>query len=111
VLRKTMRKRLQAKLRELKLEPRRRLHAPIPEVAQWLGSVLIGHMRYYGVPMNAPALYRFRFLLIRLWWRSLRRRSEKSRVTWERMGRYVQRWLPPTRIYHPYPLRRLGVIP
>jgi RNA-directed DNA polymerase len=61
--------------------------------------------------MNRSALYRFRFLLIRLWWRSLKRRSQKSRLPWERMKRYVQRWLPPPRIYHPYPLRRLGVIP
>jgi RNA-directed DNA polymerase len=111
VLRKTMRKRLQAKLRELKLELRRRLHAPIPEVGKWLRSVLVGHMRYYGVPMNTPALSRFRFLLIWLWLRSPRRRSQTSRMTWERMKRYVQRWLPPTRVYHPYPLRRLGVIP
>jgi RNA-directed DNA polymerase len=111
VLRKTMRKRMQAKLRELKLELRRRMHVPVPEVGQWLRSVLVGHARYYGVPMNRSALYRFRFLLIRLWWRSLKRRSQKSRLPWERMKRYVQRWLPPPRIYHPYPLRRLGVIP
>jgi group II intron reverse transcriptase/maturase len=110
VLRQTMRKRLQGKLKELKFELRRRLHAPIPEVGQWLRSVLLGHMRYYGVPMNAPALHRFRFQLIWLWWRSLKRRSQKTRVTWERMKRYVQRWLPPARIYHPYPLRRMGVI-
>jgi hypothetical protein len=110
VVRQTMRKRLQAKLKELKFELRRRLHAPIPEVGRWLRSVLLGHMRYYGVPMNAPALHRFRYLLEWYWWRSLRRRSQKTRMTWERMRRYMQRWLPPVRIYHPYPLRRMGVI-
>jgi len=74
-----MRKRLQGKLKELKVELRKRLHAPIPAVGQWLRSVLLGHLRYYGVPMNTPALDRFRFLLLWYWWRSLRRRSQKTR--------------------------------
>lgn len=110
VLCQTMRKRLQGKLQELKFELRRRLQAPIPEVGQWLRSVLLGHMRCYRVPMNAPALHRFRFQLIWFSWRSLKRRSQKSRVTWERMKRYAQRWLPPARICHSYLLRRMGVI-
>jgi RNA-directed DNA polymerase len=110
VVRQTMRKRLQAKLAEVKLELRRRLHDPVPEVGRWLRSVITGHNRYYGVPMNDRAIILFRYRVIWLWYRSLRRRSHKTRVTWERMKRYVARWLPPARIYHPYPLRRFGVI-
>jgi hypothetical protein len=110
VLRQTMRTRLQAKLREVKAELRWRMHDPVPEVGKWLKSVLVGHMRYYGVPMNSRALCTFRFQVVRLWCRSLRRRSQRSRTTWERMQRLAQRWIPPARIYHPYPLRRLGVI-
>jgi group II intron reverse transcriptase/maturase len=110
VLRQTVRTRLQAKLTEVKHELRRRLHDPVPEVGQWLRSVLIGHMRYYGVPMNSQALALFRYRLGWYWWRSLKRRSHKTKVTWERMQRLIQLWLPRVRIYHPYPLRRLGVI-
>ncbi len=110
VLRQTMCKRLQAKLNELKVELRRRLHDPVPVVGKWLRSVLVGHMRYYGVPMNGNALALFRYRLVWLWYRALRRRSQKSRTTWERMHRLAVRWLPPVRIFHPYPLRRLGVI-
>ena len=61
VVRQTMRKRLQAKLSEVKTELRRRLHHSLPEVGQWLRSVVVGHYRYYGVPMNKPALHIFRF--------------------------------------------------
>src|SRR6202049_3595993 len=61
VLRQTIRSRLQAKLTEVKAELRRRLHDPIPAVGTWLRSVVGGHLRYYGVPMNGPALHRFRF--------------------------------------------------
>ncbi len=110
VIRQTMRKRLQAKLAEVKIELRRRLHDSVPEVGKWLRSVTTGHTRYYGVPMNNRAISLFRYRVIWLWFRSLRRRSHKTRVTWERMKRYVARWIPPARICHPYPLRRLGVI-
>ena len=109
-VRQTIRKRVQAKLSEVKAELGRRLHAPIPEVGRWLRSVVEGHLRYYGVPMNRPALATFRFQVGRLWYRTLRRRSQTTRLTWERMQRLTRRWLPPARITHPYPLRRLGVV-
>ena len=110
VLRQTQRSRLQGKLAEVKAELKRRMHDPVPELGQWLGSVLRGHLQYYGVPMNAPALNLFRFQVARLWHRTLCRRSQKGRVLWERMNRLIQRYLPPARICHPYPLRRMGVI-
>ena len=63
VLRQTIRKRMQAKLNELKAELRRRMHDPIPEQGQRLAAVVRGHIRYYGVPMNLPALWIFRAAL------------------------------------------------
>jgi group II intron reverse transcriptase/maturase len=110
VVRQTIRKRLQAKLSAVKAELRRRLHVSIPEVGRWLRSVVEGHLRYYGVPMNRPALHTFCFQVGRLWCRTLRRRSQTARITWERMRRLIRRWLPPARTTHPYPLRRLGVV-
>jgi group II intron reverse transcriptase/maturase len=110
VLRQTIRKRLQAKLGEVKAELKRRMHHPIPEVGKWLRSVVGGHIRYYGVPMNSPALHLFRFQVGWLWHRALSRRSQNGRVLWDRMRRLLDRWLPPARVCHPYPLRRLGVI-
>jgi RNA-directed DNA polymerase len=110
VLRQTMRKRLQAKLSEVKTELRRRLHHPVPTVGQWLGSVVRGHFRYYGVPLNDSALYLFRFQVGHLWYRTLSRRSQRGRVRWDRMRRLLSRYLPPVRRYHDYPLRRMGVV-
>jgi hypothetical protein len=108
VKRKTMRQKMQAKLKELKGELRRRMHDPVPEVAKWLTSVLRGYYQYYGVPFNSRALDGFRCQVVRLWFRTLRRRSHKTRLTWERMTR-LQRWLPQPRIVHPYPEDRLCV--
>ncbi len=110
VLRQTIRKRLTAKLAEVKAELKRRMHDPIPEVGKWLRSVVEGHFRYYGVPMNSPALDTFRFQTVRLWHRAMCRRSQRGRVRWDRMLRLVAHYLPRVRVYHPYPLRRLGVI-
>ena len=109
VLRQTVRARWQAKLRAVKTALRRRLHQPVAEQGAYLRAVVLGHNRYYGVPMNGPALSAFRAALGQVWWRVLRRRSQGNHLTWRRMGAYVDRWLPPTRICHPYPRVRFAV--
>lgn len=110
VLRRTMRKRQRAKLKAVKTELRKRMHQRVAELGKWLRSVVEGHNRYYGVPSNLPSLGSFRYHVARYWYRTLRRRSQKKRVTWERMFRLFDRWLPWPKLYHPYPLRRFGVI-
>jgi group II intron reverse transcriptase/maturase len=110
VLRRTMRKRKQAKLKAVKMELRKRMHQRVAEVGQWLRSVITGHNRYYGVPTNLPSLGSFRFHVARYWYRTLRRRSQRTRVTWARMFRLFRHWLPWPTLHHPYPSRRLGVI-
>ncbi|MDE3180479.1 MAG: group II intron reverse transcriptase/maturase, partial [Acidobacteriota bacterium] len=110
VVRQTIRKRMQAKLSEVKTELRRRMHHPVLKVGEWLRAVVSGHFRYYGVPMNTPALHLFRHQVAWLWQRALSRRSQRGRVAWERMYRLIDRWLPPVRVYHAYPLRRTGVV-
>ena len=103
VFRRTIGKRMTAKLKELKQELRRRLHRPVPEVGKWLRSVLLGHYRYYGLPGNSRKLSAFRYHLIRLWFKALGRRSQRSKIDWQRMNRLINRYIPPTRIMHPYP--------
>jgi RNA-directed DNA polymerase len=110
VLRRTMSKRKCAKLKEVKTELRKRMHQRVTEVGKWLRSVVEGHNRYYGVPSNLRSLTSFRFQVARHWYCTLRRRSQKTRLTWELMSRLVRRWLPLPKLHHPYPLRRLGVI-
>jgi group II intron reverse transcriptase/maturase len=102
----TSKKRMQAKLREVKSELMHRRHLPIPEQGHWLGSVVRGHLRYYAVPDNNEAIRAFRSGAVRHWRHALRRRSQRTRVTWERMYRLEARWLPPPRIHHPWPKAR-----
>ena len=53
MLRQTIRKRLQAKLSEVKAELKRRMHEPVPEVGKWLRAVVEGHNRYWWSPSGA----------------------------------------------------------
>ena len=102
VNRRSMRKRIRAKLKGLKEELRRRLHDPIPEVGRWLRVVLLGHYRYYGIPGNSKKIEVFLYQVSRLWYKTLQRRSQRHRLNWDRMNRFISRWLPRPRIYHPY---------
>jgi group II intron reverse transcriptase/maturase len=105
----TIKKRMRAKLKEVYDQLKRGRHRPIPEQGRWLASVVRGHFAYYAVPGNSRAINAFRRQVTRLWLKALRRRSQRYRLTWERMNRLAQRWLPPTKIMHPYPEARFAV--
>lgn len=49
------------------------------------------------------AIIAFRTQATRHWCHALRRRSQRSRLDWDRMNRLATRWLPPARVTHPYP--------
>jgi len=101
--RKTISKRMRAKLREVKTELKRRRHQPIPEQGRWLASVVRGHQAYYAVPGNTDAVAAFRTQATRHWYKALRRRSQRTRLNWARMNRLATRWVPPARVTHPFP--------
>ncbi len=108
VLRRTMRTRVQAKLKAVKAELQRRRHEPLPELGAYVRAVVRGHVQYYGVPLKYPSVSAFARAVGRLWRRALCRRSQ-GHVPWPRMRRYIARWIPPIRICHPYPHARLAV--
>ena len=107
--RKTRRDRMQAKLRKIKETLRRCMHQPIPEQGNWLERVVRGYFNYHAVPTNALALDVFRHHVTDLWRRTLRRRSQKDRITWARMTQLVDAWLPKPIILHPWPSDRFAV--
>jgi group II intron reverse transcriptase/maturase len=104
--RKTIAKRMRVKLAEVNDQLKRRRHQPIPVQGQWLASVVRGHLAYYAVPGNTEAVRSFHKQVTRHWFNALRRRSQRHRLNWERMGRLAARWLPPARVMHPFPNAR-----
>jgi group II intron reverse transcriptase/maturase len=106
----TMKKRLTAKLHEIKAELRKRMHQKIVQQGLWLKSVIRGYFAYHAIPGNFDALRAFRTQVERLWHRILRRRSQKTRLTWDRMKKYLKTWIPRARIIHPWPEQRYVAI-
>ena len=107
--RSTRRDRLRTKLREIKEALRQRMHDSIPEQGKWLAQVVRGYFNYHAVPTNARSLNAFRYHVTNLWRRTLRRRSQRDRTTWDRMTRLEEAYLPAVRILHPWPDDRFAV--
>jgi len=105
VWRKTAKKRMVAKLHAIKAELRLRMHKPAAEVGAWLRKVVTGYYQYHAVPGNIDRLSVFGQRLRRLWWITLRRRSQQP-VTWDRVTRISTHWIPAPRVLHPYPVVR-----
>jgi RNA-directed DNA polymerase len=110
VRRTTIRKRMRAKLRQVKQQLCQRMHDPVPQTGGWLKSVVQGYFNYYAVPGNLASLGVFRDRVLALWWRTLRRRSQKRRISWTRILELAQRWLPQPRALHPFPDARFAAI-
>lgn len=101
--RHTRRDRKMAKLLEIKEDLRRRWHQDKAEQGEWLRAVVRGFFAYHAVPTNTRALSSFRYHVLDLWRRALRRRSQRDRTTWKSRGTLADRWLPMLRIFHPWP--------
>jgi len=99
---KTEGKRLTRKIKAVREEAWRRMHAPVEMQHAWLSSVLKGHYAYFGTPGNMPALQTFYLQVLRGWLRCLKRRSQNSRMTWDRLNLLLDVFpLPRPRITHP----------
>jgi RNA-directed DNA polymerase len=107
--RKSRGDRMRVKLKEIKEEMRRRMHQSIPEQGKWLRQIVTGFFAYHAVPTNSRAIKAFRHHVTDLWRRSLRRRSQRDRTTWDRIKRLADDFLPQARILHPWPHVRFAV--
>lgn len=106
LFRHTSKKRMRRRLREVRDELMRRRHLPIPEQGSWISQVVRGYFAYHAVPTNAERLQIFRREITRAWLHALRRRSQRHRLTWERMSALEERWIPRARVLHPWPDER-----
>lgn len=107
--RKTRSDRMRVTLRAVKKKLRDRMHCSLPAQGRWLRSVVKGYFAFHAVPTNGRALVAFRYHVTVLWQRTLRRRSQKDPLAWERMTQLAAVWLPFPRIQHPWPAQRFRV--
>jgi RNA-directed DNA polymerase len=71
--------------------------------------VVTGFFNYHAVPTNGAALGAFRAELTESWRRVLSRRSQRGYLTWARMRKLADDWLPKPQILHPWPSERFAV--
>jgi hypothetical protein len=109
VRRTTIRKRMRGKLRKIGQQLRERMHDPVPQTGKWLQTVVQGYFYYYALPGNLTSLGVFRDRVMVLWWRTLRRRSQRRSITWTRILGLAERWLPQPRMLHAFPDTRFAV--
>lgn len=101
-------KRVRAFLQRIKLELKLRYAWSIARQGSWLGSVVRGYFQYHGIPGNLAALNTVRREVNRMWVRTLRRRSQRHDMAWQRFNGWVRRWIPSCKVIHPYPNQRFA---
>ena len=75
-------------------------HRPIPEQHAALTRRIQGHFNYFGVNGNHKSLSIILYRVERSWYVWLRRRSQRSRMTWERFREILRVMpLPRVRVY------------
>ncbi len=109
VKRHTSKKRMRATLQAIKVELMKRRHAPVVQTGKWLNRVVRGYFNYHAVPGNLKILSSFKREVSLNWLKSLRRRSQRSRMTWDRFATLVNLFIPPLRRVHGYPYERFDV--
>lgn len=101
--RKTRPDRLRRKIREVRQQLRRRMHEPVRKQHRWLCSVLTGHYNYFGVSHNYRCIDNFYYAILLIWKKTLGRRGQKKRLTWEQYNDLLRVFaLPKPRITHPW---------
>jgi group II intron reverse transcriptase/maturase len=106
--RKTIGKRMAAKLKDIRVQLRKRMHARVSGTVKWLQQVVRGYFQYHAIPGNSARLRAFRREMVRSWIQALRRRSQRHRMSWERFNARLDPLLPPVQILHPYPDMRFA---
>ena len=106
VHRETIGKRMAAKLKELRAKLRQRMHTSPSETGKWLAQVVRGYFQYHAIPGNWDRLKAYRYDVLRMWFQTLRRRSQRSRLSWDRFREGLGSLLPPVQILQPYPSER-----
>lgn len=109
IVRRTSKERMRATLRKIKSYLMKHRHDPVPEQLKWLKRVLQGHMNYFSVPGNGLRINAFRTAVQKVWYKALKRRSQRSRLNWKKFGALINTVLPKVKVLHPWPEQRFDV--
>ena len=83
VKRKTSRKKFIAKAKAVRIWIKENMHTPINQLIKKINTKLVGHYRYYGITDNTDSIRKFHDIVKMQLFKSLNRRSQKNRYSWE----------------------------
>jgi RNA-directed DNA polymerase len=106
LVRRTSKKRMRARLKSIREDLLRRRHLPVEVQGKRLRAVVRGYYAYHAVPTNMRRLTSFRTEVLRAWRHALRRRGQRSAISWQRLSQLGRRWIPTPQVLHPYPWDR-----
>lgn len=97
----TSRKRQMRRIQEVGQRLMKDRHKSVDLQLKWLRRVIVGTLNYFAVPGNTRCCAAFVYHVGIRWFKVLRRRSQRWRLTWKL---FVERWfrqLPKVRVLHP----------
>ena len=99
---RTARKRLRRTMQRVAVWCRYHRHLPIREQHRRLARMLMGHYEYYGRRGNLPRLRTLHEFTKRVWYKWLRRRGQRRRLSWEAFRIFLTRFpLPQPHVTQP----------
>ena len=81
------------------MELRKRMHDPIAKTGAWLNRMLKGHLNYYAVSGNSPSLWWYFNEVRWRWIKSVKRRSQRAFMSWEKFTSITNRFFPSSGYY------------
>ncbi|NIQ07837.1 MAG: group II intron reverse transcriptase/maturase, partial [Candidatus Korarchaeota archaeon] len=92
--RKTIAKKMKAKLIDIKEALRARINQDVYSQGRWLKKVVQGFYNYHAIPGNCIVLDGFKTAVSKLWLKTLKRRSQKSTINWKKLTRLIRLFIP-----------------
>ena len=97
--RKTSRKKLRAKIQEMKQWLRKRMHCKVSDTIKLLNIKLVGYYRYYGITDNTKCTRRFYEIVARMLYKVLNRRTQKNKYSYEEFYNKIQKQIIRPKLY------------
>lgn len=99
VKRKTSKKKLRAKVQEMKEWLKSRIHCKVTETIKLLNIKLMGHYRYYGITDNTHSLRSFYEITVGMLFKVLNRRTQKNKYSYKEYYEKIEKQIIRPRVY------------
>lgn len=99
VKRKTSKKKMRAKVQEMKTWLRKRMHLKVGDTIKLLNIKLIGHYRYYGITDNIESMKQYYTIVVNMLYKILNRRTQKNKYIFQEYYEKISKKIIRPRIY------------